>query len=329
MYLVDISNDLASAGTMPPPAAAPPLADQRAAALRRFNRFYTRQIGALNEGLLASPFSLAEARLLYELAHRQRPTASELSSALGLDPGYLSRLLRGLSRRALISRERSATDGRRTHLALSRKGRTAFARLDARSQHDALALLGRLGEPEQRRLLEAARTVERLLDAPSAAVPPYLLRPHQPGDMGWVVHRHGVLYAQEYGWDEQFEALVAGIVAEFLRQFDPRKERCWIAEREGDIIGSVFLVRGSDSVAKLRLLLVEPSARGLGIGGRLVAECVETARRLGYRTLTLWTQQSLTAARHLYQQAGFALVRSEPHHSFGHDLIGETWELPL
>jgi DNA-binding MarR family transcriptional regulator/N-acetylglutamate synthase-like GNAT family acetyltransferase len=305
------------------------LADQRAGALRRFNRFYTRHIGALNEGLLQSPFSLTEARLLYELAQRKQPTATELSDALGLDPGYLSRLLRGLRSRSLVTCERSATDGRRSHLALTRKGRAAFGRLDARSQDDVRALLGRLGEPEQRGLVEAARTMERLLDPSAGSEVPYLLRSHQPGDMGWVVHRHGALYAQEYGWDEQFEALVAGIVAEFLRQFDPKKDRCWIAEREGDILGSVFLVRDSGTVAKLRLLLVEPSVRGLGIGRRLVAECVATARRLGYRTLTLWTQQSLTAARHLYQQAGFTLVRAEPHHSFGHDLIGETWELAL
>lgn len=305
------------------------LADQRAAVLRRFNRFYTRHVGALNEGLLQSSFSLTEARLLYELAQRKQPTASELSNALGLDPGYLSRLLSGLRSRSLVTRERSTADGRRTHLALTRKGRVAFAKLDTRSQGDVRALLGRLSEPEQRRLLDAARTIERLLDGSVRSDAPYLLRSHQPGDMGWVVHRHGALYAEEYGWDEQFEALVAGIVAEFLRQFDPKKDRCWVAEREGDILGSVFLVRDSDLIAKLRLLLVEPSARGLGIGRRLVAECVATARRLGYRTLTLWTQQSLTAARHLYQQAGFTLVRAEPHHSFGHDLIGETWELAL
>jgi DNA-binding MarR family transcriptional regulator/GNAT superfamily N-acetyltransferase len=317
---------MVQASGMPP---SPSPVDHRAAALRRFNRFYTRHIGVLSEGLLESPFSLAEARVLYELAHRTRPTASDLSAALGLDPGYLSRLLRGLRRRSLVVRERSEADGRRSHLALTRKGRAAFARLDTRSHDDMRAVLTRLGEPEQRRLLEAARTMERLLDPTAVPAPAYVLRPHQPGDMGWVVYRHGALYAQEYGWNEEFEALVAGIVADFLRKFDPRKDRCWIAEREGDILGSVFLVRESDAVAKLRLLLVEPHARGLGIGGRLVAECVGTARRLGYRRLTLWTQRSLAAARHLYQEAGFSLVRSEPHRSFGHDLVGETWELEL
>jgi DNA-binding MarR family transcriptional regulator/N-acetylglutamate synthase-like GNAT family acetyltransferase len=305
------------------------MTDQRAAAVRRFNRFYTRQIGALNEGLLASPFSLTEARVLYELAHRERPTASEVSQALRLDAGYLSRILRRFERRGLIRRQPSEADGRRSLVALTGKGRSAFTTLDGRSHAEVREMLSRLGESEQRRLLEAMGTVERLLGAPSDPKPPYLLRPHQPGDMGWVVHRHGVLYAQEYGWDEQFEALVAGIVAEFVKNFDPKRECCWIAEREGDILGSVFLVKQSETVAKLRLLLVEPSARGLGIGTRLVAECVRAARRLGYRTLTLWTQQTLHAARHIYEQAGFHLVRSEPHHSFGHDLVGETWDLDL
>ncbi len=309
-------------------AALPTAPDQRAAALRRFNRFYTRQIGVLNEGLLLSAFSLTEARVLYELAHREQPSASELSVELGLDAGYLSRILRSLERRGLLAREPSADDGRRRHLALTRKGRAAFAKLDARSQEEVRGILARLSDPEQGRLLEAMQTIERLLGAPGPG-PAYILRPPQPGDMGWVVHRHGVLYAQEYGWDEQFEALVASIVAEFIRTHDPKRERCWIAERDGEAVGSVFLVKHTESVAKLRLLLVEPSARGLGIGGRLVGECVRTARRLGYRKLTLWTQQTLEAARRIYQQAGFRLVGSEPHHSFGHDLIGETWELEL
>lgn len=311
------------------PTAAATATDQRATAVRRFNRFYTRQIGVLNEGLLQSPFSLGEARVLYELAQDKGPSASELSADLGLDAGYLSRMLRRFERRGLIAREPSESDGRRSLVALTRKGRAAFATLDARSHDEVREMLSRLAEPDQRHLLEAMRTVERLLGAPSQPAPGYLLRTHQPGDMGWVVHRHGVLYAQEYGWDEQFEALVADIVAQFLRRFDPKHERCWIAEREGDIVGSVFLVKESDTVAKLRLLLVEPSARGLGIGNRLVTECVRTARRMSYRKLTLWTQQSLPAARRIYQQAGFRLVGSEPHHSFGHDLIGETWDLDL
>jgi len=311
------------------PTSTATATDQRATAVRRFNRFYTRQIGVLNEGLLQSPFTLSEARVLYELAQRQGPSASQLSAELGLDAGYLSRMLRRFERCGLIARQRSEADGRRSLVALSRKGRAAFATLDARSHDEVREMLSRLAEPDQRRLLEAMRTVERLLGVPSRPAPGYLLRSHQPGDMGWVVHRHGVLYAQEYGWDEQFEALVADIVAQFLRRFDPKRERCWIAEREGDIVGSVFLVKESDTVAKLRLLLVEPSARGLGIGNRLVTECVRTARRLGYRKLTLWTQQSLHAARRIYQQAGFRLVGSEPHHSFGHDLIGETWDLDL
>jgi DNA-binding MarR family transcriptional regulator/GNAT superfamily N-acetyltransferase len=316
---------VASEVRVPAAPAAPP--DSRAAAVRRFNRFYTRQIGVLNEGFLQSPFSLTEGRVLYELAHQERPTASEVSAALGVDTGYLSRILRRFERHGLVKRERSRADGRRSHLGLTAKGRAGLAALDARSQGDVRDMLSHLSEPDQRRLLESMRTVERLLGAPAEPAPGYLLRPHQPGDMGWVVHRHAVLYTQEYGWDEQFEALVADIVAQFIRRFDPKRERCWIAEREGDILGSVFLVKESDAVAKLRLLLVEPSARGLGIGTRLVAECVRTARRLGYRTLTLWTQQSLHAARRIYEQAGFRLVRSEPHHSFGRDLVGETWDL--
>lgn len=310
------------------PTPAPP-PDIRAAAVRRFNRFYTRQIGVLNEGFLQSPFSLTEGRVLYELAHRDRPTAAEVGTALAVDTGYLSRILRRFERRGLVKRERSPADGRSRQLALTAKGRSAIESLDARSQAEVGGVLSHLTEPDQRRLVEALRTVERLLGGPAAAASGYVLRPHQPGDMGWVVHRHAVLYAQEYGWDEQCEALFADIVAHFLRNFDPKRERCWIAEREGDMVGSVFLVKESETVAKLRLLLVEPSARGLGIGGRLVSECVNTARRLGYRKITLWTQSILRAARHIYEQAGFRLIRSEPHRSFGHDLVGETWELEL
>jgi DNA-binding MarR family transcriptional regulator/N-acetylglutamate synthase-like GNAT family acetyltransferase len=303
--------------------------DQRIAAVRHFNRFYTQQIGVLQEGYLESPFSLAEVRVLYELAEREQPTASELARDLGLDGGYLSRILRGFAKRGLIDRKPSEVDGRRSLLSLTEQGKAVFAPLHARSHDQIGAMLGRLPVEEQNRLVEAMGTIEGLLGARPEPRVPYLLRPHRPGDMGWVVHRHGVLYAQEYGWDEQFEALVAGIVAKFLEHFDPKLERCWIAERDGEIVGSVFLVKQSETVAKLRLLLVEPKARGLGIGTRLVDECILFARSVGYRKIVLWTNSVLVAARKIYARAGFRLVEEEPHHSFGHDLVGETWELEL
>ena len=302
---------------------------RRIASVRRFNRFYTRQIGVLGEGYLESPFSLTEVRVLYELAHRDKTTASELARELGLDAGYLSRVLRGFKKRGLIDRKRSDLDGRQSLLWLTEQGREVFAPLDARARVDIGAMLSRLSATEQDRLVEAIHTIERLLGAQPERKVPYLLRPHQPGDMGWVVHRHGVLYAQEYGWDEQFEALVASIVAKFIQRYDPRRERCWIAERDGESVGSVFLVKRTQTVAQLRLLLVEPKARGLGIGARLVDECVRFARSVGYRKIALWTNSVLYAARHIYEEAGFSLVHKEPHHSFGHDLIGETWELKL
>ena len=303
--------------------------DQRVEAVRRFNRFYTRQIGLLQETLLKSPFSLTEARALYELAHREKPTATELARELGLDAGYLSRILRGFRKRGLIDRRPSKTDGRQSLLSLTERGQEAFARLNGDSHNEIGVLLDTLSGAKQRRLIEAIHAIEGLLGAPPEQKPPYLLRPHQTGDMGWVVHRHGVLYAQEYGYDEQFEALVAEIVAKFIRQYDPKRERCWIAERDGENAGSVFLVKESDTVARLRLFLVEPEARGLGIGSRLVSECVRFARQVGYRKITLWTQSDLDAARHIYEKVGFCPVHQERHHSFGHDLIGETWELGL
>jgi DNA-binding MarR family transcriptional regulator/N-acetylglutamate synthase-like GNAT family acetyltransferase len=303
--------------------------DRRVAAVRRFNRFYTRQIGVLHEGLLQSPFSLAEVRVLYELAHHEEPTATDLAKELAIDAGYLSRILRSLEKQGLIDRKPSTADGRRTLLRLTKRGRHSFGTLDSRASDEIRAMLTGLSVAEQHRVLEAMRTIERLLGARAERKAPYLLRPHQPGDMGWVVHRHGVLYAKEYGWDEQFEALVAGIVAKFVQHFDPRRERCWIAEIEGAIVGSVFLVKQSRTVAKLRLLYVEPEARGLGIGNRLVRECARFARQVGYRKITLWTQSVLHAARHIYEDVGFKLVREEPHHSFGRDLIAETWELEL
>jgi DNA-binding MarR family transcriptional regulator/N-acetylglutamate synthase-like GNAT family acetyltransferase len=302
---------------------------ERVAAVRRFNRFYTRQIGVLQEGLLRSPFSLTQVRVLYELAHRPEAPARDLGRELGLDAGYLSRLLRGFQVRGLLERTPSGADGRQSLLRLTRKGRTTFASLDARSEKDVAGMLARLPAPGQVRLVGAMAAIHELLEESPEPRLPYLLRSHRPGDMGWVVHRHGVLYADEYGWDERFEALVAGIVARFVEAFDPRRERCWIAERDGAVVGSVFLVKHSKTVAQLRLLLVEPSARGLGIGGRLVDECVRFARQARYRKVMLWTNDGLDAARHLYERAGFVLVKEQPHDHFGEGLVGQTWELPL
>ncbi len=303
--------------------------DRRVGAVRRFNRFWTRRIGVLREGYLESPFSLTEVRVFYELANREETTASELGEELGLDAGYLSRILRGFEKDGLIHKRPSEADGRRRLLRLTERGREAFAPLDARSRKDIGAMLESLPMGGQERLVGAMRTIEGLLGARPEPEVPYILRPHWPGDMGWVVHRHGVLYAREYGWDERFEALVAEIVAKFIQRYDPKLERCWIAEREGGIVGCVFLVRESEEIAKLRLLLVEPKARGLGIGSRLVEECIRFARQAGYRKITLWTNDVLDAARRIYEGMGFRLVHEEAHHSFGHDLVGQTWELKL
>jgi len=281
------------------------------AAVRSFNRFYTRQIGVLGEGLLRSPFSLTEARVMFELAARPGRTAAWLRKELGLDAGYLSRILGVFRKRGLVVRARSAQD-RREGL-LSQVG----------------SMLERVPAPRRDNLVAAMRQIQVAFAAPEAVEGPFLVRDHQPGDLGWVVHRHGALYAREYGYDEQFEALVAEIVAAFGKRHDPKRERCWIAERAGENLGSVLLVRKSQTVAKLRLLLVEPSARGLGIGGALVSECVRFARGAGYRKITLWTQSELRAARRLYEQAGFQLAGEKPHHSFGRDLVGETWDLRL
>lgn len=304
-------------------------ADLAIAAVRKFNRFYTKQIGILREGLLDSPFSLTEVRVLYELSGGAHSTASKLRKDLSLDAGYLSRILKGFEMRGLVRKTSSEADARQTLLSLTPKGRKVFAPLDHRANEEVRELLGSLSVDEQTRLVRAMETVEELLGERTADKEPYILRPHQFGDMGWVVHRHGALYAQEYGLNEQFEALVAEIVAHFLRNFDARRERCWIAERDGEILGSVFLVRGGDQVAKLRLLLVEPKARGLGIGGRLVAECIRFARQAGYRKITLWTNDVLIAARRIYEKAGFRLVEEERHSMFGPEWVGQTWELTL
>lgn len=301
--------------------------------VRSFNRFYTRRIGVLQDGLLDSPFSLTEVRVLYELAHRDQPTAGELGRELGLDAGYLSRILARFKRFRLIRREQSSADGRQSFLSLTAKGRRVFQPLDARSNRQVAALLRPIASSRQKRLVSAMHVIEDALtpdENGAAPKSPYILRTHQPGDMGWVVYRHGVLYAQEYGYDERFEALVAEIVAEFIQNFDPKRERCWIAEKDGEIVGSVFLVRKSKTVCKLRLLLVEPSARGLGLGRRLVAECVRFGRQAGYKKMMLWTQSELDAARHLYKEAGFRRVERKAHQSWGRrDLIAETWELKL
>ena len=298
-------------------------------AVRWFNRFYTKRIGILKEKLLRSPFSLTEARVIYELAHHEKTTAKELCKELGVDAGYLSRILRGFKKRGLIDQQPSPTDGRGRVLQLTKKGQGLFAAINNASHREIEAMLNRLSGKDQARLIEAMQTIEGLLGAQPDRKAPYLLRPPEPGDLGWVVHRHGALYAEEYYWDGQFEGLVAGIVAKFIRRHDPKRERCWIAERDKEIVGSVFLVQESPTVAKLRLLLVEPKARGLGIGTRLADECIRFARQAGYRKIKLWTNDVLHAARHIYKKAGFRLVREEPHHSFGHDLIGETWELRL
>jgi DNA-binding MarR family transcriptional regulator/GNAT superfamily N-acetyltransferase len=302
---------------------------ERVGAVRRFNRFYTRQIGLLGEGYLDSPFSLTEVRVLYELAHQGPTTAATLARELGLDEGYLSRIMRGFEQRGLIVRRQAGRDARQREVSLSDLGRAAFAPLEARSGQQLEALLGRLDEYRQERLLASMATIEALLGEAERPSEPYSLRSPRAGELGWVVQRHGAIYAQEYGWDVAFEGLVAGIVAHFVEHFDPARERCWIAELDGEPVGSVFVVQGSESYAKLRLLLVEPRARGLGIGRRLVNECIQFARAAGYRELKLWTNSCLLAARAIYQQAGFRLTESEQHHSFGHDLVGETWELRL
>jgi DNA-binding MarR family transcriptional regulator/GNAT superfamily N-acetyltransferase len=303
--------------------------DAHIAAVRAFNRFYTRQLGLLEEGMLKSAFSLTEARILYELTHREGATASDLGRDLGIDAGYLSRVLAKFEVGRLITRTPSASDGRQTLLAATSKGRRAFAPLNRASQEQITAMLAPLRPADRGELVRAMRIVQGLLGGAAASKVPYVLRGLQSGDIGWIVHRQGLLYAQEYGWDETFEGLVAEIAGAFVKNASPKMERCWIAEREGEIVGSVFLMRASDALAKLRLLYVEPSARGLGIGRRLVEECIRFARAKGYKTLTLWTNDVLVSARRIYQAAGFKLVKEERHHSFGKDLIGQTWDLDL
>jgi DNA-binding MarR family transcriptional regulator/N-acetylglutamate synthase-like GNAT family acetyltransferase len=297
--------------------------------VRRFNRFYTRKIGLLQEGLLKSPFTLAEARVIYELAHHQQTTATELNQELGLNAGYLSRILTSLQKQSLIYKKLSDSDARKYLISLTAQGQEAFSELNATSRNEIGAMLSDLSEEEQLGLVGAMLTIERLLGAQPEHKVPYILRPHQSGDMGWVVQRNGVVYNHEYGWNEDFEALAAEIVARFIRNYNPKIERCWIAERDGENVGSVFLVKTTETMAQLRLLFVEPKARGLGIGKRLVHECTRFAKQVGYDKIMLWTNSVLDAARHIYEQEGYQMVEEEPHQSFGYDLVGQNWELDL
>jgi len=297
-------------------------------AIRAFNRFYTRKIGVV-DGIASSPFSLAEARVLYELAHRQQPTATDIRKELGLDAGYMSRILRDFERRNLVRREQSKTDERQRFLSLTTKGQKAFIPLDERSNRDVAAMLNDLSSAERKQLVDAVQAVRRLLGDKAEQRSPYLLRQHQPGDMGWIVHRQAILYAEEYGWDGTYEALAAEIVAQFIKNYDPQRERAWVAEKDGQRVGAVFVAKQSEEIARLRLLHVEREARGLGIGRRLVEECIRFARQAGYLKMTLWTQSVLHAARDIYKKAGFQVVHEEKHHSFGKDLTAETWELNL
>ena len=299
--------------------------------IRHFNRFYTRQIGVLREGLRQTQFSLTEVRILYEIANREHPSAAELGRDLAIDPGYLSRLLRGFAVRGLVEKSSDSRDRRQNRLALTAKGAEVFAGLNQRQNQEVASMLEGIPLADQARLVKAMQSIEGILTrGTQVSRSPYMLRPHRPGDMGWVVQRHGELYWQEYSYDEHFEALVAEIVAKFVQNFDPRREHCWMAEKDGENVGCVFLVKKSKTVAKLRLLIVEPSARGLGIGRRLVQECVRFARQAGYKKMTLWTQSELHAARHLYEEAGFQLVKKSKHDSWSrNDLIAEVWELKL
>lgn len=297
--------------------------------LRAFNRFYTKRIGVLDEGLLGGPLPLAEVRVLYELNARGSAIASELARDLGLDPGYLSRMLAGFKRRRWISTTVAPGDRRQRALMLTKAGEAAFAPLDQRAQEDAAALLATLDPGDRARLLGALRDVRALLGGAQRAAGPIVLRAHRPGDMGLVIQRHGELYAREYGWDERFEALVASICAKFVDEFKPARERCWIAERDGKFLGCVFLVEKDSHTAQLRMLLVEPAARGSGLGRQLVAECIRFARAKKYKKIVLWTNSVLDAARHIYASFGFQLVKQGSHRSFGKQLVEQTWELAL
>jgi DNA-binding MarR family transcriptional regulator/N-acetylglutamate synthase-like GNAT family acetyltransferase len=303
--------------------------DGEIAAVRAFNRFYTRKLGVLDQHIAKSPFSLSEARVLYELAHRDDLAAKEIGAELGLDPGYLSRIVQNFDEKGLITRKPLASDRRQVRLSLTAKGRQAFAKLAQSSHEEVAAMLAALSPDEARRLTQAMARIEDLLEPRARERAPFLLRGHRIGDIGWVISRQSIAYAEEYGWDISYEALVAEICAQFIKNYDASREHCWIAEVDGEPVGSVFLVKASDELAKLRLLLVEKKARGLGVGRALVEQCIRSAREKGYKRMTLWTQSTLLAARGIYQSAGFRRVAEEKHHSFGVDLVGETWEMDL
>ncbi len=310
-------------------AAARALLEERVASVRRFNRFYTRRLGVLNEALLGSAFSLAEMRVLWELANNEGISATWLEDQLGMDPGYLSRVLRGFKERGFLQVRPAPHDRRIRTLALTESGRRTFKVIDMRSHDEVRTTLEKLTEHERTRLAESMRAIVDVLAGNSPGSWPYVLRAPVAGDFGWVIERHGALYAREYGWDSTFEALVAEIVSKYLRAYNPQREQAWIAEREGERVGCVFLVERSEHVAQLRLLLVEPTARGHGIGSTLVSQCIRFARDARYRRMMLWTNSGLHAARHLYERTGFKRVKQEKHHSFGRDLVGQTFSLSL
>ena len=305
------------------------VADDPIAAVRAFNRFYTRKLGVLDQHLGKSPFSLSEARVLYELAHRDELAAKGIGNELGVDPGYLSRIVQGFEEKGLITRKPLPADRRQYQLSLTAKGRQTYAKLNLGSQNEVAAMLARLSAEDTTRLTQAMATIEAVLERRRTQPAAVMLRSHRVGDMGWVISKQAAAYAADYNWDISYEALVAEICAQFIKNYDAAREHCWIAEVAGEPVGSIFLVKATDQIAKLRLLQVEKKARGLGVGRALVEQCMQGARERGYKRMTLWTQSILVAARGIYKSAGFELVATDPHHSFGHDLIGETWERDL
>jgi len=308
-------------------SSTPPPSHVRA--VRAFNRFYTRRIGVLQRGVLRSPYSLTEVRVLYELANGSDLAATDIQRLLGLDPGYVSRILRNFERSGMLLRERSKNDGRRSLIRLTARGRKVFAGLNARQSSDVKKMLQSVPDPAREALVGSMQKIQKVLNGNLTEGGKVSLRTHRPGDMGWVMFRHGILYNSEYGWDERFEALVGEVVVNFIKDFDAARERCWIAELDGERVGSIFLVKDTATVAKLRLLLVEPVARGHGVGKLLVSECIDFARKAGYRQLTLWTNSVLDAAHHIYESAGFELIKEEKHTRFGKGLTGQTWSLDL